>query len=104
VRLLAPFDATILGHADRTRVMTDHVRRQVIDGAAVEAVVLIDGTVAGTWRSTGDDDGVATLTVRPLRALAVSERDDVEAEAARLLAFTDPDAAERRVVFSPPGP
>src|SRR5918997_109704 len=98
VRLLPRFDGPVLAHADRTRTMSDEVRRRVIDGAAVEPVVLVDGTVASTWiAAMSVDGGPASVMVRPLRALSPAERDDVEAEALRLLAFTDPDAVEHRV-------
>jgi hypothetical protein len=94
VRLLPEFDAPLLAFADRTRIMTDEVRRRVCVGDAVAATVLVDGTVAATWSVARADDA-AVLTVRPLRPLARADRDEVEAEARRLLAFTDP---ERRAV------
>ena len=49
-RLLPLFDNTILSHADRTRVISDEHRRIVIRGGLVDAVFLVDGFVAGTWR------------------------------------------------------
>ncbi|MFC7404823.1 winged helix DNA-binding domain-containing protein [Georgenia alba] len=91
VRLLPAFDAFLLGHHDRTRVMSDDVRRQVCVGSGVAATVLVDGTVAATWDLVVGD-GAATLTVSPFRRLSAAERDEVEAEAHRLLAFTDPGA------------
>lgn len=91
VRFLPPFDAPVLAYADRTRVMTDEVRRQVIDGAAVSAVVLVDGTVAATWTIAPADEAVE-LTVRPLRTLSSDDLSAVEAEGYRLLAFVTPDA------------
>lgn len=95
-RLLPEFDAPLLAYADRTRVMTDQVRRQVCVGAGVAATVLIDGTVAATWTVSRTDDAVA-LTVEPLRRLSSSDRSAVEAEADRLLAFTSPQATTREV-------
>ncbi|TDD56968.1 winged helix DNA-binding domain-containing protein [Nonomuraea terrae] len=94
VRFLPEFDAPLLAHADRGRIMTDEIRRQVCVGDAIAATVLVDGAVAATW-TTSHDDGAAVLTVRPLRPLrpwSPADRDAVEAEAARLLAFTHPDA------------
>ncbi|GAB3733944.1 winged helix DNA-binding domain-containing protein [Amycolatopsis oliviviridis] len=88
VRLLAEFDATLLAHADRTRVMTEPIRRQVCQGAAVAATVLVDGTVAATW--TKDRTGV--LTVVPLRSISTADREAIEAEALRLLEFAAPGA------------
>jgi hypothetical protein len=98
VRLLPEFDATLLGHADRTRVMTDHVRRQVCVGAAVAATVLVDGTVAATWSSAySSDRDTVTATIRPLRPLSPTERAAVETEADRLLTFTTRAATHREV-------
>jgi winged helix DNA-binding protein len=82
VRFLPDFDATLLAHADRTRIMTDEVRRQVCVGPAVAATVLVDGTVAATWTRAGT--GIA---VHPLRRLSAAERDTVNAEGARLADF-----------------
>lgn len=90
VRFLPEFDAPLLAFADRTRIMSDEVRRQVCVGDGVAATVLVDGTVAATW-SISRADGAAVLTVQPLRPLAPIDRDDVEAEAHLLLAFTDPE-------------
>jgi len=96
VRLLPPFDATLLAHADRTRIMTDEIRRQVCVGAGVAATVLVDGTVAAIW--TVGPTGV--LKVQPLRPL--TDLDAIEAEALRLLAFTHPSTTDsNRVEFLP---
>ncbi|MEV4000910.1 winged helix DNA-binding domain-containing protein [Actinomadura sp. NPDC049753] len=89
VRLLPEFDATLLAHADRTRMMTTDIRRRVCNGAAVAATVLVDGTVAATWTAKSAADAV-TLTVRPFRPLSSADRSAIEAEAASLLAFTHP--------------
>ncbi|SHN44359.1 winged helix DNA-binding domain-containing protein [Cryptosporangium aurantiacum] len=92
VRFLPEFDAPLLAFADRTRVMTDAVRAEVCNGAAVAATVLVDGTVAATWELRE-----AVLTVRPFRPLPVGARQEIEAEGARLHTFLSPDAAERDV-------
>jgi winged helix DNA-binding protein len=96
VRFLPEFDAPRLAYADRTRMMTDQVRRQVCVGDAVAATVLVDGTVAATWSTSGTPDA-AVLTVRPLRRLSPTDRSAVEAEADRLLAFMSPQASQREV-------
>ncbi len=95
VRLLPEFDATLLAHADRTRVMTDEIRRQVCQGAAVAATVLVDGTVAATWTK----DRTGRLTVVPLRPISTADRAAIEAEALRLLAFAAP-GVDHTVRFS----
>lgn len=94
VRLLPEFDATLLAHADRTRMMTADVRRRVCDGAAVAATVLVDGTVAATWTAKTTADTV-TLTVRPFRPLSPTDRAAIEGEATNLLTFTHPTTRHR---------
>ncbi|WP_181773759.1 winged helix DNA-binding domain-containing protein [Amycolatopsis pittospori] len=86
VRLLPEFDATLLAHADRTRVMTEEIRREICQGAAVAATVLVDGTVAASWTR----DRTGALTVLPLRPISTADREAIEAEALRLLAFAAP--------------
>ncbi|MBM7786491.1 winged helix DNA-binding domain-containing protein [Tenggerimyces flavus] len=91
VRLLPDFDAPLLAYADRTRMMTDDIRRQVCVGDGVAATVLVDGTVAATW-TLATAKGTATLTVRPLRKLTKADRQAIEPEALALLAFAQPDS------------
>jgi hypothetical protein len=97
VRLLPEFDQPLLAYADRTRLMTDEVRRQVCVGDAVAPTVLVDGTVAASW-STAASNGTTTLTVHPFRRLAAKDRRAIEAEAAALLAFAWPDSAHEVIV------
>jgi hypothetical protein len=90
VRLLPEFDAPLLAYHDRTRMMTDDVRRAVCVGAGVAATVLVDGVVAATW-STAVSDGTAVLTVHPFGRPTPATRTAVTEEALALLAFTHPD-------------
>jgi hypothetical protein len=60
--------------------------------------VLVDGTVRGSWKLRFDRDR-ATLTIEPFERLSTVERAEVEAEAARLLAFAAPDA-DRELVWT----
>lgn len=87
VRLLPDFDAPLLAYADRTRLMTDEIRRQVCVGDGVAATVLVDGTVAAIWTLAE-----STLTVSPLRKLTKADRHEIEREALALLAFAQPDS------------
>ncbi|MFI9403720.1 winged helix DNA-binding domain-containing protein [Nocardia sp. NPDC052316] len=100
VRLLPEFDATLLAHADRTRIMTKEVRAQVCVGAGVAATVLVDGTVAAIWTRTRIDD-TEVLTVRPLRPLALADRAAIETEAHNLLAFATPQGVRCDVRLLP---
>lgn len=91
VRFLPEFDAPLLAYADRTRMMTDNVRRQVCVGSGVAATVLVDGTVAATWSLTHTDD-TTVLAVQPLRTLSTVDCSAIEDEARHLLAFIAPNA------------
>jgi hypothetical protein len=84
VRFLPKWDNTLLGFADRTRVISDEIRRQVIGkNGDVAQTVLVDGFVAGTWSS----DREGKVTVQPFAPLPRRWRREVEDEAARLEAW-----------------
>jgi hypothetical protein len=83
VRFLPAFDNLLLGHADRTRVISDADRRRVMPGGAVVLpTFVVDGFVHGTWSLTG-----TTLHVTPFRPLAAADVSAVMEEAERMLPF-----------------
>lgn len=96
VRLLGGFDDMLLAFADRSRIMTDEVRRRVCVGDLIEATVLIDGVVAGTWQH---DRACGVVTLRPFTQLRSADVDAVTAEAARLLAFACPSGVAGDIRF-----
>jgi hypothetical protein len=81
-RLLAPFDEIVLAHKDRTRIIGDHHRPQVIWGSDVAATFTIDGIVAGTWKRDG-----ARVVPQPFDALPRAARRELEDEVGRLEAW-----------------
>ena len=88
-RFLPEFDNVLLGHDDRTRVISDEdYRRGIIIGG--KPTLLVDGFVHGTWKIT--DDGVDVEVFRPL---TLAQKADVEAEGARLLQFAGVDGEVR---------
>jgi hypothetical protein len=100
-RFVAPFDNLVLGHADRTRVISDPDRRRVFTvNGIVKGTVLVDGFVAGSWRLDQDRAG-AVLSVEPFRRLPAADRAALAAEGARLLEFAAGSAASREVRFAP---
>lgn len=83
VRLLPAYDNALLGHADRSRVVSDADRKHVTPGQArVLPTVLIDGFVRGTWSFTA---GEVRLT--PFRPLSATEQQAVDHEINQLLPF-----------------
>jgi hypothetical protein len=99
VRFLPLFDNVIIGHADRTRIVRDDHRKQIlIDGAG--SGVLVDGYVKGNWRVTRAP-GTATLVVTVYEPLSADDHAEVEEEAARLLAFVA-EGATHAVEFTEP--
>ncbi|GAA2342746.1 winged helix DNA-binding domain-containing protein [Dactylosporangium salmoneum] len=84
-RLLYDFDNLLLGHADRTRVVTESFTG--FEGQnMMPAAILVDGFTAGFWR-VSVTKARATLWIAPLDGPI-----DVSSEAAGLLEFLAPGA------------
>ncbi|MFG3341330.1 winged helix DNA-binding domain-containing protein [Glycomyces sp. NPDC048151] len=95
VRFVPAFDNALLGHRDRTRVISEEDRKRYARGASGGIpMFLLDGFAAGTWSFQG-----SAITVEPIRPLKPADADAVLEEAERLLAFIAP-AGERRVVLN----
>lgn len=87
VRFLGEFDNVLLGHEDRTRILSaDHKRRLYTPNGILRAAVLVDGFTAGRWRIE-DGKTASVLHVdlfdRPGKVVARALADEGE----RLLAF-----------------
>ncbi|QSB17480.1 AlkZ family DNA glycosylase [Natronosporangium hydrolyticum] len=97
-RLLPMWDSTLLAYHDRSRILPERLRRVVIrNNGDVLPTVLVDGQVAGVWRTVpaGDQLGVE---VTAFTALAPAHWEALAAEAASLLALLaerDPTAYRR---------
>jgi hypothetical protein len=105
VRFLADYDNVLLGHADRTRIISaEHRPHLASPNGVVPATFLLDGRVAGTWTVPRDrkGGGVVTLTVRPVAPPTATQREGLHAEAAGLVELMAADADERRVVVVDP--
>jgi hypothetical protein len=91
-RLLAEFDNLVLAHDDRSRVIADEHRPLVTTkNLRVKATFLVDGIVAGTWR-TDVKRKVATLHLEPFAKLSKRAMRGLEHEGEALLRFAEPDA------------
>ena len=83
VRLLPKWDNVLLAWADRTRVLPEAYRKQVIRmNGDVAQTFLVDGFVAGTW--TVEDRRVVTA---PFAKLSSTVQRELRDEAGRLEAF-----------------
>jgi winged helix DNA-binding protein len=95
VRFLPAFDNLLLGHTERSRVISDEDRKRVMPGGAiVRPTFLVDGFVRGTWSLEG-----TTLLLSPFRQPSEEDAAAVLEEAERLLDFVAPDAEANEVRF-----
>jgi hypothetical protein len=81
-RFIPPFDNVVLGHKDRSRIVSEADRPRLIADLG-KPMLLVDGFVRGTWRVA---DGRLALT--PWHPLTKAEQAAVDEEGERLLAFT----------------
>ncbi|RPI24231.1 MAG: hypothetical protein EHM57_02975 [Actinobacteria bacterium] len=84
VRFLPTWDATLLVHARRTRILPEEYRSAIFHTKNPHSVgtFLVDGSVAGTWRLEG-----GRIVTEPLHPLPAATRRLVAEEAALLAAF-----------------
>ncbi len=81
VRFLPTWDAVLLAHARRALILPEEHRARIFNTRMPQSVgtFIVDGAVAGAWRPDG--------TIEPFRTLTTTERQAVDAEAARLGEF-----------------
>lgn len=98
-RFLPVYDNAFLGHADRSRIVSEeHRQRAALVGGSG---FLVDGFGAGMWR-IDRANGSATLVIEPFERLAKRDRSALAEEGERLLAFVAADAERRDVRFVSP--
>ena len=92
-RFLARFDAAILGHAapERTRILPEAFRKQVIFSAEVWPTFLVDGMVAGRWTIAARPKE-AVLELKPFKRLGRADRATLVAEGEKLVRFYSPES------------
>jgi len=91
VRLIADYDNLITTRHDERFVARGHRPKVFLPGLRVAATVLVDGFVAGTWKTDRKKDA-ATLTVEPFVPFSARTRKELIAEGESLLRFAEPDA------------
>jgi hypothetical protein len=82
VRFLPKWDALLLSHDDRTRVLPEEYRSTVIRGGDVLETFLVDGMVAGSWRLVD-----RKIQLEPFAPLPSVVRRELEDEGRRLAGF-----------------
>lgn len=84
VRFLPTWDAVLLVHARRARVLPEEYRPLVFDitNPASVPTFPVDGRVAGTWRHEG-----GRLRLQPFEPIPRAHRHELDPEARRLRAF-----------------
>jgi hypothetical protein len=87
-RFLPLYDNAVLGHDDRTRIVTPGLPWE---GRIGDALFLVDGFVRGAWRF---DRKAGALRVGPLAPLAPGEREALAAEAEGLAALLGAESVE----------
>jgi hypothetical protein len=99
VRFMPEFDNLILGHHDRSRVISDDHRQRIASpNLLVPATLLVDGMVAGVW-AIERKKREATLIIEPFVTIPVKRKSELRDEAERLLGFSEPDATSHAVKF-----
>jgi hypothetical protein len=100
IRFLPDFDNLILSHDDRTRILADEHRPKIsLKNLQVRATFLIDGFVAGTWK-TERKRKTAALVVEPFAKLDKKTKMSLMAEGDPLLRFLEEDAQIREIRFA----
>ena len=91
-RFLPEFDNLMLAHDDRTRVIADEHRGEVVTkNLRIRATVLWDGVVVATWSIERKRDA-ATLRIAPFGRLPRGAKSALTGEGEALLRFAEPDA------------
>jgi hypothetical protein len=99
-RFIPEFDNLILGHQDRSRIISDEHRERIRSpNLLVPATLLVDGMVAGVW-SIERKKTEATLVIDPFVAVPVKRKSEVREEAERLLTFAEPEVKSHAVKFT----
>ncbi|HEX9986005.1 MAG TPA: winged helix DNA-binding domain-containing protein [Thermoanaerobaculia bacterium] len=87
VHLLPPFDEYTVAYKDRSAVLDAAFARNVnAGGGMINAIVVVDGIVAGNWKRTLKGRSVE-IAVAPFRELSARETKAIEQEAERFSRF-----------------
>ncbi|TVT20662.1 winged helix DNA-binding domain-containing protein, partial [Amycolatopsis rhizosphaerae] len=101
-RFIAEYDNLLLAHADRGRVLSEQMRKQVLTtpNAIVPGTVLLDGFVRGRWRMERER-GAATLDVELHGRIPRTDLAALDSAGADLLRFAAPGEIHRTRFTAP---
>ncbi len=105
VRFLYDFDNLLRAHADRSRVISAEGRRRIaVRNGMPPATILLDGSVAATWKvnPTRSSARTRSLEVSAFRPLTGSEAEEIVHEGRLLLDFLAPGQSGREVKIHDP--
>jgi Winged helix DNA-binding domain len=89
VHLLPPFDEYTVAYKDRTAIIDPAFAKRVNAGGGIlNAVVVVNGLVAGTWKRELQGDSV-DINVSPFRPLSAREMRALKLESVRYARFLD---------------
>jgi len=99
VRFLPTWDATLLTHCRRARILPEEYRPLVFSTKVPHSVgtILVDGRVAGSWRVERDGKQ-ATLGYTLFEPIPAAADRELRDEAAGLVRFVEPEAPSHAVV------
>jgi hypothetical protein len=87
LRLLPSFDSYLLAHADKAHLINpEHYKRVYRDQWWISAVILLNGTVTGTWNYSAKGGRLA-ITIEPFEKLARTIRRQIGEEAEGVAGF-----------------
>ncbi len=99
VHFLPLYDNVYLGYDDRRRMLSAETAHLMNMFQSFKPAVLIDGTINAGWTLTKKKNA-PTLEVELYRKTTKRERDEIEPEGTRFLAFLAPEAESRSIAFT----
>lgn len=97
---IGPFDNLLLGHADKTRILSkEHERRIFGRNAVIRGSYLLDGRVAGAWKVDRTGKGPTRLRIEEFTPTTRRQRDELADRGEQLLSFAAGDADDHEVEF-----
>lgn len=89
VRLLPRFDLYLLGYQKRDLILSaQYAKRVNAGGGMIHPTMLVDGRVAGVWKST-QKKNLVDISVEPFETLPIEIYPELEVEVAGLARFLD---------------